>query len=135
MNAKQILATLLIVATLGFIVTFYVKKSSQAYVLPTANKTGTPAGTAVSSKTTTKAPPVGAVAISKYIYGNIADISSVTPTTGQKLAVTRIVFKDGNTGEGTVEFGDGTKQYVADFSYLVSAAGKTTLRSFVIRKQ
>lgn len=152
MSLKQVLVALLLVIVIGLVAVFYLQKNPQT---PTAsgkssilglpflpslgsskppvssNKTAAPS---VGATTTVKQTPVGAREITKFVHENILKISPVKPAADGRFTVTRIAFLRDNRLGGTVEYNDGTKSYVADFTYTVDAAGKATLETFTVRK-
>ncbi len=69
--------------------------------------------------------------IETFVKTNISSISPTEATLGGTFYVTAI---ETHGGSGTVEYEDGHNAYTADFTYEVSAEGKPTISSFIIRE-
>lgn len=137
MTLNQALIVAAIVFMLGTSVFFYLRQDIAQNANGTAQvQTTNPAAsnTSTTTKPATKPAPAGATQITSHIYANISTLSPIKPAAGKKFSVTRVAFPASAPMSGNVEYTDGTKKYVADFSYTVDQAGKATLSSFNLRK-
>jgi hypothetical protein len=86
----------------------------------------------ISPSTNTSTTPTGRyMDIETYVRQNISQLSPAPEELGGTFYVTKLSAQNGS---GTVEYEDGHNAYTADFTYEVSAEGKPTVLSFIVRQ-
>lgn len=123
MNRKQILFAFIALAFLSGAVAIYLQKSAPVTALPSSGSTMT---------SQAPVPPPGAAVrmeVAKYLAAHIAEVSPIK--SDKKLLVTKTTVYE---GKGTVQYGDGSAAYTADFTYQVDSQGKISFPTFVVRK-